>query len=219
MPFVVTQITEGTAFDKHGRPFRRRNIRPAIYVLVVLVVVTGTAWGMALSRPADVREAAVCNPPPEPTAPDQPRLGKPVSRAEMINVAPGRLAEAKIRVLNASGRAGQAAEAADALRDVGFAQPTAANDPIYAATRLDCQGQIRFGSVGQASAAALWLVTPCAELFEDDRTDDSVDLALGTDYAGLTHSDDIETVLAGLRPDATEPSDFALLSKIHAGVC
>ncbi len=216
---MVTQIAEGTAFDKHGRPFRRRNVRPAVYVLVVLVAAAGAVWGIALSRPQNVHEVAVCNPPPEPAGPGQPALGKQVSRTEMTSVAPSRLAEIKIRVLNASGRAGQAAEAADALRDVGFAQPTAANDPIYASTRLDCQGQIRFGSVGQAGAAALWLVTPCAELFEDDRTDDSVDLALGTDYAGLVHNEDIETVLAGLRPDATEPSDFALLPKIHAGVC
>ncbi|HQG46775.1 MAG TPA: DUF4332 domain-containing protein, partial [bacterium] len=42
-----------------------------------------------------------------------------------------KLAEAKIRVLNASGQGGQAGEVAGALRDLGFAQPTAANDPIY----------------------------------------------------------------------------------------
>ena len=62
---MVAQITEGTAFDKHGRPFRRRNPRPAIVVLVFLVVVTGVAWTAALARPAKVSEVAVCNPPPE----------------------------------------------------------------------------------------------------------------------------------------------------------
>ena len=118
----------------------------------------------------------------------------------MINVAPAKLADTKIRVLNASGRGGQAAEIAGALKDLGFAQPTAANDPIYANTRLNCQGQIRFGDAGQAGAAAVWLVAPCTELYRDDRTDDSVDLALGTDFSALAHSDDIEAVLAGLRP-------------------
>ena len=34
----------------------------------------------------------------------------------------------------------------------------------------------------------------------------------------LAHSDDIDAVLAGLRPGA-EPADPALLSKIHAGTC
>ena len=67
--------------------------------------------------------------------------------------------------------------------------------------------------------AALWLVAPCTELFSDGRSDDSVDLAVGTDFTTLTHSDDIDAVLAGLRPDATEPADPALIAKIHSASC
>jgi hypothetical protein len=216
---VVAQITEGTAFDKHGRPFRRRNARPAIVLLVVLLIASGVVWTIALTRPAEVHEATVCNPPPEQTDPAQPRLGSPVSRSTMINVAPAKLADAKIRVLNASGRGGQAADIAGALHDLGFAQPTAANDPIYDRTRLNCQGQIRFGDAGQAGAAAVWLVAPCTELYRDDRTDDSVDLVLGTEFGALAHSDDIAAVLNGLRPGDAEPADPGLLAKIHAGNC
>jgi LytR cell envelope-related transcriptional attenuator len=215
---VVALITAGTAFDKHGRPFRRRNARPAIGVLIVLLVATGVVWTIALTRPPDVHEATACNPPPEQTDPAQPHLGTPVSRTTMTNVAPAKLADTKIRVLNASGRGGQAADVAGALHDLGFAQPTAANDPIYANTKLICQGQIRFGDAGEAGAAALWLVAPCTEVLRDDRTDDSVDLVLGTEFSTLAHSDDIDAVLAGLRPGA-EPADAALLSKIHAGSC
>jgi hypothetical protein len=215
---VVAQITEGTAFDKHGRPFRRRNARPAIALLVVLLVASAVVWTVALTRPAEVHEATVCNPPPEQTGPAQ-HLGTAVSRSTMINVAPAKLADAKVRVLNASGRGGQAADVSGALRDLGFAQPTAANDPLYAKTRLTCQGQIRFGEAGQAGAAAVWLVAPCAELYRDDRTDDSVDLAIGTEFGALAHSDDIAAVLTGLRPGNTEPADPTLLAKIHAGNC
>jgi hypothetical protein len=216
---VVAQITEGTAFDKHGRPFRRRNARPAIALLVVLLVASAVVWTVALTRPAEVHEATVCNPPPEQPDPAQPHLGTAVSRSTMINVAPAKLADAKVRVLNASGRGGQAADVSGALRDLGFAQPAAANDPLYAKTRLNCQGQIRFGEAGQAGAAAVWLVAPCAELYRDDRTDDSVDLAIGTEFGALAHSDDIASVLTGLRPGNTEPADPALLAKIHAGNC
>ncbi|WP_343573365.1 envelope integrity protein Cei [Mycobacterium sp.] len=216
---MVAQITEGTALDKHGRPFRRRNARPAIALLIVLLVASAVAWTIALTRPADVHEATACNPPPEQTGPAQPHLGTAVSRSAMINVAPAKLADTKVRVLNASGRGGQAADVAGALRDLGFAQPTAANDPVYANTRLTCQGQIRFGEAGQAGAAAVWLVAPCAELYRDDRTDDSVDLAIGTEFGALAHSDDIAAVLAGLRPGNTEPADPALLARIHAGSC
>jgi hypothetical protein len=216
---VVAQITEGTAFDKHGRPFRRRNHRPAIFVLVFLVLVTGVVWTVALTRPAKVHEAAACNPPPQPPGSPPPQLGEQMSRSAMADVAPAKLGDTKVRVLNASGRGGQAGDVAGAMRDLGFAQPTAANDPIYASTRLNCQGQIRFGTAGQATAAAVWLVAPCTELYNDNRADDSVDLALGTDFSALAHNDDIDAVLASLRPGATEPSDPQLLSKIHASSC
>lgn len=216
---MVTQITEGTAFDKHGRPFRRRNPKPAIVVVILLAVATGVIWTVALTRPAKVHEAAVCNLPPQPTGSASAQLGEQVSRSAMMDVAPAKLADTKVRVLNASGRGGQAGDVAGAMKDLGFAQPTAANDPLYAGTRLACQGQIRFGTAGQATAAAVWLVAPCTELFNDSRADDSVDLALGTDFSALAHNDDIDAVLATLRPGASEPSDPTLLAKIHASSC
>ncbi|MCI4676275.1 envelope integrity protein Cei [Candidatus Mycolicibacterium alkanivorans] len=216
---MVAQITEGTAFDKRGRPFRRRNYLPGIIAVAVLFVITALVWGIVLTRPVDVREAAACNAPPTPADSSAPKLGEQVSRSTLIDVAPAKLADTKIRVLNASGQGGQAGDVAGALRDIGFAQPTAANDPVYANARLNCQGQIRFGANGRAGAAAVWLVAPCVELYQDDRKDDTVDLAIGTDFTTLAHSDDIDAVLAGLRPDATEPADSALIAKIHNGTC
>jgi hypothetical protein len=218
---VVAQITEGTAFDKRGRPFRRRNYLPGILLFVALTVVTLMVWVMALSRPPDVHEATVCNPPPpsgDPAAP-APQLGEQVSRADMTDVTPAKLVDAKIRVLNASGQGGQAAEVAGELRDLGFAEPAAANDTVYVTARLQCQGQIRFGPSGRAAAAAVWLVAPCTELFQDQRSDDTVDLAIGTEFNELTHSDDIDAVLASLRPDATQAADPTLLQKIHTAAC
>jgi len=218
---VVAQITEGTAFDKHGRPFRRRSYLPGILLLVALSVVTLTIWAIALNQPVDVQETAACNPPPAPADPNTPpvSLGQQVTRSQMIDVTPAKLADTTIRVLNASGQGGQAAEVAGELRDLGFAEPSAANDAVYATARLSCQGQIRFGPSGRAAAAAVWLVAPCTELFEDDRTDDTVDLAIGTDFSELSRSDDIEAVLASLRPDATQMADPALISKIHSTTC
>ncbi|MGE2690038.1 envelope integrity protein Cei [Mycolicibacterium pulveris] len=219
---MVAQITEGTAFDRHGRPFRRRHYVPAIVMFVALAVVTLLIWVIALNRPADVQEATACNPPPAPTDPDAPApppLGEQVSRTEMTEVMPAKLADTRIRVLNASGQGGQAAEVASALRDRGFTDPTAENDSIYVSARLECHGQIRFGPQGRAAAAAVWLVAPCTELFQDERPDDTVDLALGTEFTELSSGDDIEAMLASLRPDATQPADSALLSKIHTAAC
>jgi hypothetical protein len=105
------------------------------------------------------------------------------------------------------------------LRDLGFAEPTAENDPLYIDNRLSCQGQIRFGPSGRAAAAAVWLVAPCVELFQDQRPDNTVDLAIGTDFSELTRSDDTEAVLSSLRPEATQPPDPTLISKIHSTAC
>ena len=218
---MVAQITDGTAFDKRGRPFRRRNYLPGILLFVTLAVVSMLVWVLALNRPTDVREATVCNAPPptsDPTAPAT-QLGEQVSRATMTEVTPAKLADTKIRVLNASGQGGQAAEVAGELRDLGFAEPAAANDTVYANARLECQGQIRFGPSGRAAAAAAWLVAPCTELFQDQRSDATVDLAIGTEFSELTHSDDIDAVLASLRPDATQAADPTLLQKIHTAAC
>jgi hypothetical protein len=218
---VVAQITDGTAFDKRGRPFRRRNYLPAILLFIALAVVTMLVWVMALNQPVDVHEAAACNAPPLAADPNDPaqKLGEQLSRSTMTEVTPAKLADTKIHVLNASGQGGQAAEVAGELRDLGYAEPAAANDPVYANTRLQCQGQIRFGPSGRAAAAAVWLVAPCTELFQDQRGDAAVDLAIGTEFTQLTHSDDIDAVLASLRPDATQAADPALLTKIHTAAC
>ena len=137
----------------------------------------------------------------------------------MTEVGPANLADTKIRVLNASGQGGQAAEVAGQLRDLGFAEPTAENDPLYTNNRLACHGQIRFGPGGRAAAATVWLVAPCVELFQDQRPDNTVDLAIGTDFTELARSDDTEAVLSSLRPEATAPADPTLISKIHSTAC
>lgn len=216
---VVAYISEGSSRDKNGQPFVRRSYRGGIIALGSLAALSALAWGFVLTRPIEVREATACNPPPAATDPGAPKLGQRVSSSALIDVAPAKLADTKIRVLNASGQGGQAGEVAGSLRDLGFAAPAAANDPIYAGIRLNCQGQIRFGTAGKPSAAAAWLVAPCVELYQDDRPDDSVDLVIGNDFNSLANSDDIAAVLSGLRPGATDPADPALLTKIHSGAC
>jgi len=188
-------------------------------VLALLALVMGVAWTVALTRSPKGHDAAVCNPPPEKPGAAPAQLGEPVSRSAMSDIPPAKLGATKVRVLNASGRGGQATDIAGAMKDLGFNQPTAANDPIYAATRLTCQGQIRFGTAGQATAAAVWLVAPCTELFNDNRADDSVDLVLGSDFSGLAHSEDLDSVLASLKTDGNESPEPALLQKVHASNC
>ncbi len=216
---VVAHITEGSGLDKDGQPFRRRNYRPAIAAVSILAVLATLSWAYVLTRPVKVDEVATCNAPPTASDEETPTLGDRVSASSLVDVAPAKLAETQIRVLNASGQGGQAGEVAGALRDLGFAAPTAANDPVYAGSRLNCQGQLRFGKDGRSGAATAWLVAPCVEIYQDDRKDDSVDLVIGTDFTSLASSDDIAAVLSGLRPGATGPADHSLITKIHSGTC
>ena len=92
---MVTQITEGTAFDKQGRPFRRRNFMPGILMFAALAVVTLIIWVVALNRPPDVTEASACNLPVDNTTsdPTQSKLGEQVTRASMTEVGPANLAD------------------------------------------------------------------------------------------------------------------------------
>ncbi len=41
----------------------------------------------------------------------------------------------------------------------------------------------------------------------------------GTEFSEFSRSDDIDAMLAGLRPDATQPADASLLTKIHSATC
>ena len=47
---------------------------------------------------------------------------------------------------------------------------------------MECVGQLRFGPAGSGAARTLSLVLPCTELVRDDRTDDTVDIAVGTGF-------------------------------------
>ncbi len=82
-----------------------------------------------------------------------------------------------LNVYNASDRS-QAKEIGFAMTSHGFNVGTVSNDPYK--ERLKGVGQIRFGPKGKANATEyVKKYLPGAQLVEDGRTDDSVDLVLG----------------------------------------
>lgn len=217
---MVALITNGHSTDWRGRPFRRRRPLPGIIVAAVLVVVVAIVWIVAFNTDSSDAGAAACNPPDPGGAP----LGQHADDS-IRDEGPAPLWDTRVRVFNANGQSGQAAHVAAGLSDKGF-QPApdnaVANDPVYLNQTLECQGQIRFGPEGEAAANALWLVVPCAELIRDDRTDNTVDLALGTLFNDLSSNSDAEAVLKALRvPDgAPAPEiDPALIKGAHAARC
>ncbi|WP_227981039.1 envelope integrity protein Cei [Nocardia spumae] len=226
---MVSLITEGRTVDNKGRPFLRRRYQPWVALVAILALICAIVWIKALTTADTGHTAMACNSPSpvtDPTATQQPApLGEVVSPSRLHDVEPVPLAQAKVRVLNGSGQRGLAEHIASKLGDYGFASPPApvyGNDPVYLSGDLVCTGQIRYGVSGRPAAAAVQLVAPCAELIEDQRTDDTVDLALGSLFGNdLQPSTDAEEVLRALKNPAPGGAhvDSALLEAARTARC
>lgn len=111
-----------------------------------------------------------------------------------------------LRVLNASTVTGQAKTVTDELRDAGFtAIGQQGNDPLYPASDLHCYGEIRYGWAGLAEARTVLIIAPCAQLVRDERSDNSVDLALGALYKVQPISKSVRDELTQIKNAAAPP--------------
>ncbi|WP_072801987.1 envelope integrity protein Cei [Rhodococcoides yunnanense] len=226
---MVSLITEGSPVDDRGRPFRRRRALPILIVFLVLALLGVFTWIRVFTAGEKVTAAVECNAPSEAPAADgtvPAALGERLDRSSLLDVEPAALSATRVRVYNANGESGQAATVAAELSDYGFASAPdvqVGNDPVYLDQNMQCQGQIRFGGGGAAAASAVWLVAPCAELVQDGRGDDTVDLALGTYFKDLQPNSDAESVLqslAGVTPGTpAAPLDIDLLAAARQARC
>jgi LytR cell envelope-related transcriptional attenuator len=159
-------------------PYRRRRRTPWAVVVALLAVAAITTWTVVLVNAGGPSAAASC---PPPTAGSL--TGEVLDPDALDGVAPVPPSAARVRVFNAGGQRGQANLVAAQLSDLGF--PEAAppdNDPLHPDGEMECVGQLRFGSAGEGAARTLSLVLPCTELVRDDRTDDAVDISVGTGF-------------------------------------
>lgn len=226
---MVALITNGHSTDRHGRPFRRRHVLPAAVAATVLAVLVLITWTVALTKTSSTVAATACNlPSADATGPDgepAPRLGARADGSILRTTSPAPLWDTRVRVFNANGQSGQAAQVAAQLSDYGFAPAPdnqVANDPVYTKQNLQCQGQIRFGEAGEAAANTVWLVMPCAELIRDDRADNSVDVALGALFNDISPNSDADALLKALRVDGGAPApelDKNLINGAHDVRC
>ncbi|AMY18905.1 MULTISPECIES: envelope integrity protein Cei [Nocardiaceae] len=226
---MVSYITGGSSTDDRGRPFRRRRPAPILIVLVVLALAGAAVWVRVLTATETGTEAVACNapqPPSDPAAPTAAALGEVVDAGVVDESQPLPLAATKVRVFNANGQGGQAAEIAADLNNYGYASAPdvqVGNDPVYVDQNMQCIAQIRFGEAGVAAAGTVALVAPCAEFVRDDRADDTVDLALGTNFRALQPNTDAEEVvrtLAEVPPGQPAPAlDLDLLQAARTVDC
>jgi hypothetical protein len=168
--------------------YRSRSPGPATVLMAVLLVAVVVTWSIVLSRTAREASGAIC-PPPGPAPAGQPAPGVAVPATALDRVAPAPPSAVRIQVLNGSGQRGQATLVASQLGELGFteaADPT--NDPLYPEGNLTCRGNLRYGPNGAAAARTVSLVLPCLALVSDDRTDDTVDVAVGTLFGDVKPS-------------------------------
>ncbi|GAA1610583.1 envelope integrity protein Cei [Nocardia ninae] len=196
-------------------------------MLGIVTLICTIVWVKALTTTEQDSSAMACNSPSPATEPGaQPAtLGQRVGAGRLQDVDPAPLAASKVRVLNANNQRGQAAHVAAQFGDLGFASAPGTqfgNDTVYVNGDLECTGQIRFGVSGRPAAASVQLVVPCAELIEDQRTDDTVDMVLGSLFRDIRPSNDAEEVLRSLKnpaPGGAPSIDIELLDAARQARC
>ncbi|MFE5285355.1 envelope integrity protein Cei [Nocardia sp. NPDC056611] len=225
---MVSLITQGKTTDPTGRTFIRRRWEPWAAMVGVIALICVVVWFKALTTSEGDQGAMACNSPSpaSSTAAAKPTpLGERVGNSRLRDVQPAALAASKVRVFNANGQRGQAAHVASQLGDLGFASAPdvqIGNDPVYVNGDLECTGQIRFGVKGRPAAAAVQLVVPCAELIEDQRQDETVDMVLGSLFRDIRPSTDAEEVLRALKnptPGTAPAVDPKLLDAARHAKC
>lgn len=155
--------------------YQRRTARPVAVLVSVLAVLAVVTWSVVLLNSSDSPTGSVC--PPTVRAAGL----SPVDRSDLAQTAPVAPGAVRLRVFNGGGQRGQANLVSSQFEELGFTvagEP--GNDPLYPDNDLTCRGNIRFGPGGLTAARTVNLVLPCIPLVRDGRTDDSVDVAVGT---------------------------------------
>lgn len=88
-----------------------------------------------------------------------------------------------VNVWNADGDSGQASTVAEQLKWRGIQIISTGNDPESDSIKAPTYAEIRYGSNGRQIALTLAKQVKDAKLRQDDRTDPSVDLVLGSKFA------------------------------------
>ncbi|MDQ0380207.1 envelope integrity protein Cei [Amycolatopsis thermophila] len=191
--------------NRRSRPYRKHRPLPALIVFGVLGLVAMFIWVRAITTKTDINEALRCDPPPTPP-PGMTYTN--LDYTALDGTAPLPADRIALKVLNASGKRGQAAITTESLRQLGFTQiAPPENDPAYAEKEAACRGQVRFGDNGSAAARTVSLVVPCVALVRDDRPDASVDLAIGSGFGDVIPTQAARDILAQLQTWSSQQGD------------
>lgn len=114
----------------------------------------------------------------------------------------------RVRIYNATNRAGLAKQVADQLTKHGFMVEVTGNDPLQT-RKVEGQGEIRYGELGSDTAKAVQSLLPDATPRLDARIDNIVDIALGPEFHKLSFSEGQQNDQPN-RPAVSRPSGLAV---------
>ncbi|MGW9207362.1 LytR C-terminal domain-containing protein [Embleya sp. NPDC055664] len=167
----------------YPRMTRRRRRMPVVIAIVVGLVVLATAgWGVYHFTSDDGGTAAAC-PSPTASAPP-PTQAAPLPEPKTITV----------NVYNATKRTGLAKTVAEALKTRGFTIGKVTNDPLNAP--IAATAEIRHGFPGATPAKVVAAQVAGSTDKEDQRTDGSVDLAIGDAWTDLATPEAAAAILS-----------------------
>lgn len=178
-------MISGSVLGPQGdRPRRGKPWATAILIILMMAVIFGGTYGAVV-----LLRGGGTEPAPTTTTP---------AVCVTVTVTPAAAlpdpAQVTVNVYNATDRAGLAKRTADELKARGFGIGTVANDPLGAT--IAGVGEIRYGVDGEDNALLLKLYVPGAKLVADDRTDTTVDLALGQKFKAVRAQDKVDAALA-----------------------
>jgi LytR cell envelope-related transcriptional attenuator len=169
---------------------RRRRRLAATAVLGLLVLAAGVYGVVSLVSPPSSKPAAAACPA---------GAARPAGAAAATALPSP--AQITVNVYNASSRHGLAATTAALLKQRGFTIGKVTNDPLKA--NLTVPAQIRGGTAGSTGMRVIAAEVSGAQLQQDARADNSVDLVLGTSFSALTTPDQAAALL---HPPTTAPA-------------
>jgi len=194
-------VSGGVTREHEKVRYRRRKPIPAIVIVVVLGIAVVIVWTKVIAKSSDVNTAVACAPSsaqPAAGQPKPPKPGTPLSYDALDKIAPEPAADFKVQVVNGSTQGGAATQASNQLAQAGFQVVKPAEDPLYPKHDMTCRGQIRFGANGESAARTVSLLAPCTQLVRDNRQDNTVDLAIGKNFTGVTASNEAQQALKQL---------------------
>jgi hypothetical protein len=191
-------VSGGVTREREKARYRRRKPIPAIVIVVLLGLAVVIVWTKVINKASDVNTAVACAPSSAQPAAGQPKPGTPLSYDALDKIAPEPAADFKVQVVNGSTQGGAATQASNQLAQAGFQTVKPAEDPLYPKHDMTCRGQIRFGANGESAARTVSLLAPCTQLVRDNRQDNTVDLAIGKNFTGVTASNEAQQALKQL---------------------